>query len=64
MVPMPTFLFTDRMKSTAVKAGGGGVPTGAIAVVAVVECPPCGEGNCEVEATSPTATHVEQERDV
>jgi hypothetical protein len=28
-----------------------------------VLCPPWGEGSCEVEATSPTATQVEQERD-
>jgi len=28
-----------------------------------VVCPPWGDGNCEVEATSPTATHVEQERE-
>lgn len=54
-----TFLLTDRMRSAAVKAGGGGggVCCGGAA------WPPCGDGSCDVEATSPTATHVEQERD-
>lgn len=28
-----------------------------------VACPPCGDGSCDVDWTSPTATHVEQERD-
>lgn len=55
-----TFLLTDRIKSAAVNAGGGGVLAGG----AFVECPPCGEGNCDVEATSPTATQVEQDLDV
>lgn len=26
--------------------------------------PPCGDGNCDVDANSPTATHVEHDRDV
>ena len=52
-----TFLLTDRMRSAAVKAGG--VLTGGAAAL----CPPCGDGNCEVDATSPTATHVEQDRE-
>lgn len=30
----------------------------------VVMGPPCGDGSCEVDANSPTATHVEHERDV
>lgn len=54
-----TFLLTERIRSAAVKAGGGGVFVGG----ATVECPPCGEGSCDVLATSPTATHVEQDLD-
>lgn len=50
-----TFLLTDRMRSAAVKKGGGG------AGVEVVVWPPCGEGSCDVELTSPTATHVEHD---
>lgn len=48
------------MRSAAVKAGGGGV---LVLGGATVECPPCGDGSWEVLAMSPTATHVEQERD-
>lgn len=56
-----TFLFTERIKSAAVNAGGGGVLAGG---AFVIECPPCGDGNCDVEATSPTATHVEHDLEV
>ena len=51
------FLLTDLIRSAAVKAGG------ALTGGAVVVCPPWGDGSCEVEATSPTATQVEQERE-
>lgn len=54
-----TFLLTDRMKSAAVNAGGGGVLAGC--AFAEPECPPWGEGNCDVETMSPTATQVEQD---
>lgn len=30
----------------------------------LIECVPCGEGSCEVEANSPTATQVEQDLEV
>lgn len=55
----PTFLFTDRIRSAAVNTGGAGVVAGA----AGMEWPPWGDGNCDVDATSPTATHVEQDLD-
>lgn len=48
------------MKSAAVKTGGGGVLV-CVWCEAVLEWPPWGEGNWEVEAISPTATHVEQD---
>lgn len=54
-----TFLLTDRIKSAAVNVGGGGVLVCCWAFV--VDCPPWGEGNCEVEAISPTATQVEHD---
>lgn len=41
--------------------GGGGVLAGG---AAVDDWPPCGEGNWDVDAISPTATHVEQDLDV
>lgn len=50
---------TDFTKSLAVKVGGGGVLV--CCWVFEVDCPPCGEGSCEVEAMSPTATQVEQD---
>lgn len=52
-----TFLLTDLIRSAAVKEGG------VLTIGAVVLCPPWGDGSCEVEATSPTATQVEQERE-
>lgn len=52
-----TFLLTDRIKSAAVNVGGGGV----LVCCWVVDCPPWGEGSCEVEAISPTATQVEHD---
>lgn len=54
---MNTFLLTDRIRSAAVKFGGGGVLAGAATTV----WPPWGEGSCDVLATSPTATQVEQD---
>lgn len=65
------------MRSAAVKEGadGGGAGVGAGgarpppeeamaegAEGGTAAWPPCGEGNCEVLATSPTATQVLQER--
>lgn len=52
-------MLTDRIKSAAVKTGGGGVLV--CCWVFVVDCPPCGDGSCDVEAMSPTATHVEHD---
>lgn len=55
------------MKSAAVKAGGGGVLAGCCPpeaeAAAAAEWPPWGEGSCDVEAMSPTATHVEHDLD-
>lgn len=54
-----TFLLTERIKSAAVKAGGGGVFV-VPAAGGAAECPPWGDGSWDVDATSPTATQVEQ----
>lgn len=45
------------MRSAAVMAGGGG------AGVDEAVWPPWGDGSCEVDVMSPTATHVEHDRD-
>lgn len=41
----------------------GGAEGGTVGPAGPGACPPCGDGNCEVEATSPTATQVEHDRE-